>query len=99
MNTVKGERTGKVLLTLHFVQCGFMLTFLRDNNSSKSVIETFNSLHDKLGEETFKRLFPMLLTDNGTEFSNPLRIKRICGVKYEPKCFTATLIVPTKKEA
>lgn len=87
MDTVKGGKTGKVLLTLHFVQCGFMLAFLRDNNSSKSVIETFNSLHDKLGEEAFKRLFPVLLTDNGTEFSNPLRIETDMWGEIRTKVF------------
>ena len=75
MDTVKGGHTGKVLLTLHFVHCGFMLAFLRDANTSKSVIDVFNNLYLKLGEDTFKRLFPVILTDNGSEFSNPLRIE------------------------
>lgn len=64
-----------------------MLAFLRGNNSSKSVIETFNSLHDKLGEESFKRLFPVLLTDNGTEFSNPLRIETDMWGEIRTKVF------------
>ena len=75
MDTVKGGKTGKVLLTLHFVNCGFMLAYLRDNNTSKTVVNIFNELYDLLEEETFKKLFPVVLTDNGTEFSNPLKLE------------------------
>ena len=35
----------------------------------------FDRLYDELGPETFKRLFPVILTDRGTEFSNPSRIE------------------------
>lgn len=87
MDTVKGGRTGKVLLTLHFVQCGFMLAYLRDNNTAKSVIEIFNTLYEKVGEDMFKQLFPVLLTDNGTEFSNPLRIETDIWGEIRTKVF------------
>lgn len=87
MDTVKGGLTGKVLLTLHFVQCNFMLAYLRDSNSSKSVINIFNELNEKLGEENFRRLFPVLLTDNGTEFSNPLRIESDSWGEIRTKVF------------
>lgn len=47
MDTVKGGIAGSVLLTIHFVSCGFMLAFLRLANTSKSVIDIFDRL-DKL---------------------------------------------------
>ena len=87
MDTVKGGKTGKVLLTLLFVQCGFMLAYLRDNNTSLSVVSVFNLLYEKLGEENFKRLFPVILTDNGTEFSNPLRIETNCWGEIRTRVF------------
>ncbi|MGM9877981.1 MAG: IS30 family transposase [Bacilli bacterium] len=75
MDTVEGIKGGKVLLTLHFVNCSFMLAFLRDHNDAQSVIEIFNSIEKTLNIDLLKKLFPLLLTDNGPEFSNPLEIE------------------------
>lgn len=75
MDTVEGVKGGKVLLTLHFVNCSFMLAFIRDNNDSQSVIDIFDMLYEKLGKEMFKKLFQVILTDNGSEFSNPTKIE------------------------
>lgn len=71
MDTVEGTKGGSVLLTLHFKSCGFMLAFHRDRNTSQSVINVFRNLYTMLGKESFRRLFPVILTDNGSEFSNP----------------------------
>lgn len=71
MDTVIGRVGGKVLLTLLFKSCDFMLAFLRDRNTSQSVINIFNMLQTQLGIDCFKTLFPVILTDNGSEFSNP----------------------------
>ena len=71
MDTVKGGKSGKVLLTMMFKSCDFMLAFLRDRNTSQTVIDRFNILYDLLGADCFKALFPVILTDNGSEFSNP----------------------------
>lgn len=75
MDTVEGIKGGKVLLTIHFVNCSFMLAFLREHNDAQSVIDIFNSIEDKIKIELFKKLFPVILTDNGSEFSNPLEIE------------------------
>ena len=71
MDTVKGGVSGKVLLTLMFKSCDFMLAFLRERNTSQTVIDRFNWLYEILGADIFKMLFPVILTDNGSEFSNP----------------------------
>ena len=39
MDSVEGEKGGKTLLTIHFVNCSFMLAFLRDHNDAQSVID------------------------------------------------------------
>jgi IS30 family transposase len=75
MDSVIGSKGGKCLLTIHFVDSSFMLAYLRDANTSKSVIDIFEMLFDRLGFEVFKRLFPIILTDNGSEFSNPKAIE------------------------
>lgn len=71
MDSVIGRIGGKVLLTLMFTSCDFMLAFIRDRNTSQSVIDVFNSLYELLGKEKFKSLLPVVKTDNGSEFSNP----------------------------
>lgn len=75
IDTVIGKKGGKVLLTIHFVNCSFMLAFIREHNDAQSVIDIFNDLQEKLGIEKFKELFIVILTDNGSEFSNPTEIE------------------------
>jgi IS30 family transposase len=71
MDSVIGRIGGKVLLTLMFKSCDFMAAFIRDRNTSQSVIDRFDWMHGALGADCFKSLFPALLGDNGSEFSNP----------------------------
>ena len=75
MDSVIGTVGGKVLLTIHFVDTSLMLAFLRPANTSQSVIEIFNMLDKVLGAALFNKLFPVILTDNGSEFSNPSMIE------------------------
>ena len=75
MDSVEGKKGGKVLLTIHFVKAECMLAFLRDANDSKSVLDIFDKLYLQLGPAVFIKLMPILLGDNGSEFSNPTRIE------------------------
>lgn len=75
IDSVIGSRGGKVLLTIMFTNCNFMLAFLRDHNDSQSVIDCFNYLFRLLGSQLYKELFPVIIADNGTEFSNPAAIE------------------------
>lgn len=75
MDSVIGVKGGKCLLTIHFVECSLMLAFIRDANTSKSVTDEFNHFDKVLGKELFSELFPVILTDNGSEFSNPKAIE------------------------
>jgi IS30 family transposase len=70
MDSVIGTVGGKVLLTLQF-EFGLMLAQLRDTNNSQSVIDYFDMLEQKFGLNNFRKIFPVILTDNGSEFSNP----------------------------
>jgi len=71
MDSVIGRVGGKVLLTLMFKSCDLMLAFLRERNTSQSVIDKFNALYELLGQDYFMKLLPVCLGDNGSEFSNP----------------------------
>lgn len=71
MDSVKGIRGGKVLLTIHFVKAECMLVYLWDFNDSQSVIDIFEKLYLELRPDNFITLMPVLLGNNGSEFSNP----------------------------
>lgn len=75
LDSVEGKKGGKVLLTIHLVKAEFMLAFLREANNSQSVIDIFEKLYLELRPDRFSKLMPVLLADNGTEFSNPSAIE------------------------
>ena len=76
MDTVKGKREkGKTLLTMIFNDYDFMLVFLLDANTQECVEEVFDYLWRVLGIDIFRRLFPVILTDNGSEFKNPYALE------------------------
>ena len=75
MDSVEGKKGGKVLLTIHFVKAELMLAFLRDANDSQSVIDIFERLYLDLRPDIFMTIMPLILTDNGSEFSNPKAIE------------------------
>ena len=74
LDTVIGSVGGKVLFTLQF-SCGLMIAFLRDAKTSQTCTRIFNYLQNIAGIELFKKLFPVILTDNGPEFSDPKMIE------------------------
>lgn len=77
MDTVKGSReNSKCLLTLLFRNCSFMILILLPNCTQKSVIDAINNLCNTIGIRTFKKYFPVILTDNGSEFKNPWDIEK-----------------------
>ena len=75
IDSVEGVKGGAVLLTIHFVEQQLQLAFLRRNNDSQSVIDIFDRLYLELRTDIFMELFPVLLADNGSEFSNPSAIE------------------------
>ena len=75
IDSVEGVKGGSVLLTIHFVEQELQLAFLRQRNDSQSVIDIFNRLYFELRSDIFMEIFPVLLADNGSEFSNPSAIE------------------------
>ena len=71
MDCIVGKKEdSRVLLTLHFTQFHMQLIFRLKEHTSKCVTDLFDSLEKKLGKELFAMCFPLILTDNGHEFSN-----------------------------
>lgn len=75
MDSVEGRRGGKVLMTLYFRNCSLMLAYIRTANTARSITETINQLYETLGHDTFVELFPVILADRGSEFTDPLSIE------------------------
>lgn len=76
MDTVEGIKGGKVFLTLLFRQSKFMLILLMENKTMECVEKQFKRIQNLLGKETYKRIFEVVLTDNGSEFFNPMSIEK-----------------------
>ena len=97
MDTVigtSGGKGGKCFLTLLFRQYNFMLIYLLPYKQSKFVTEVFNNIKNIIGIDEFKRLFEVILTDNGSEFFDPESIEidintgeKVSSIFYcDPSC-------------
>jgi len=53
-----------------------MLIFLLNSASQECVANVFNYLGEVIGTEGIKRSFPVILTDNGSEFKDPRSIEK-----------------------
>lgn len=71
MDTVEGSKGGKILQTFLWRENNLMLAFLLDDKEMSSAAATIDFIEDIIGTEKFKELFPVILTDNGSEFMNP----------------------------
>lgn len=72
MDTVIGRIGGKVILTLDFTFCNFMVGILLESKSATSVTEKIRYLKEQFEERhvRFGDIFPLIITDNGGEFAN-----------------------------
>lgn len=72
LDTVEGRGgTKPCFLTMLFRGCNLMLIFLLEEQTQAEVRRVFDSLTETLGSEVFRKLFEVILTDNGHEFQNP----------------------------
>ena len=97
IDSVEGSKGSAVLLTIHFVEQGLQLAFLRQHNDSQSVIDIFNRLYLEMSPDIFIELFPVLLADNGSEFSNPAAIESDMQGNPRTKMFYCDPSAPYQK--
>ena len=71
LDTVIGEIGGKVIMTVHFVNTDFMVGLLLDNKTAAEAASKIAELKKNLSSSNFRfgEIAPILLTDNGGEFS------------------------------
>lgn len=76
MDTVEGNKGGKVFLTIIIKDTKFMFIRLLDKKNVACVNKEIDELKNTLGIKLFSRIFRVVLTDNGSEFLDPLKIER-----------------------
>lgn len=77
MDTVIGRaRDRQCVLTLYLRPCKFQALLLLPEKSPGAVAAALGSLEEALGKDAFPRLLGLLLTDNGTEFSDHAAMER-----------------------
>jgi len=87
MDTVEGVKGESLLLTLLWRQANFMVAYKIENKEADTINKVFKDLKDALGYEQFHELFPIILTDNGVEFSKPNEIEFNGFHVYKTKVF------------
>jgi IS30 family transposase len=97
LDSVEGVKGGAVLLTITFTACGLQLAIRRDHNDAQSVDDIFDKLYLELLPETFMKLFPILLADNGSEFSDPHHIEFDANGNQRTHMFYCNASAPYQK--
>ena len=71
LDTVIGKIGGKVIMTIHFVNSDFMIGLLLENKTAAEAASKIQGLKAELNTLGFRfgDIAPLLLTDNGGEFS------------------------------
>ena len=90
MDTVIGKfEDVNCILTIYFRNSKLMLMFLIRKYKPSEVTKVFISLKRALGDDIFKKMFEVILTDNGWEFSKPEDIEfnhetgeKLCNIFY-----------------
>lgn len=76
MDTVEGNKESvKVLLTIIIKETKFMFIRLLDKKNVQSVNFQIDLFKNKLGIKLYSKVFRIILTDNGSEFFDPLHIE------------------------
>ena len=71
MDCVEGKKEeAPALLTLHYPDYQMQIAMYLNRHDSKHVVEALNDIETKLGTELFIEMFPVILTDNGSEFTD-----------------------------
>lgn len=81
MDCVEGRKSdSEALLTLHFKNVHMQIAVILDRQDAKNVVEALDKIENALGYELFCQMFPLILTDNGTEFTDIAGMERSCTV-------------------
>lgn len=71
MDTIYNNENGPYIQTFIFENTSFMIGILHKKKDVYSMSSSLNNFQEVLSDEDLKRLFPLLLTDRGSEFMRP----------------------------
>ena len=99
MDTVIGRIGGKVIMTFQFVNVDFMFGLLLDNKTAAEAASKIRALKERLCAYKLKfgEVFPVLLTDNGGEFSDVFAFENGLDEQPETKMFFCDPNAPYQK--
>ena len=99
MDSVIGRVGGKIIITLHFNAFDFMIGILLENKTAAETAAKIRCLKASLNESgfCFGNIFPVILTDNGGEFSCVNEIEKDCNGRTETKVFFCEPNAPYEK--
>lgn len=99
MDTVIGRIGGKVIMTFQFVNVDFMFGLLLDNKTAAEAASKITALKETLHAAGFHfaDAFPVLLTDNGGEFSDVFAFENGLNGQPETKMFFCDPNAPYQK--
>lgn len=88
-DTVIGRVGGKVIMTIHFVSCDFMAGILLENKTAAHAAQKISELKTNLENQgfPFSSIIPLILTDNGGEFSSVSSFENDSFGKQETRMF------------
>lgn len=75
MDTIYNNQNGPYIQTFIFENTGFMIGILHQEKTANSMAEALNNIQDKLTAEEYEKLFSLILSDRGTEFSKPIQFE------------------------
>lgn len=82
MDCVQGlQGEPKSILNLFIPQFHLSITRLLERLTAKQVYEQLHDIRTRLGQELFDRLFAIILTDRGSEFSDPGKIEALGQIR------------------
>lgn len=83
MDCVIGKNDeSNAILTIHFPGLQMQLAFYLSEHTAFNVVTKLDAIELLLGYDLFRRVFPVILTDNGSEFSDVAGIERSA---FDPK--------------
>lgn len=88
MDVVESVKGGRVFLTFYFRQTKLMLAFLMESQTQDCVTEVIDYLENLFGLCVFRKVFSLILTDNGSEFKHANTLEysttgaRRCSIYY-----------------
>ena len=75
MDTVYNNQNGPYIQTFIFENTSFMIGILHKEKTADSMSKALDKIHEKLDSEEYEKLFSLILSDRGTEFSKPIQFE------------------------